>query len=115
MTCRIRFFNEDEVKTMLPLGSIVLLERGEEKLMIIGRKPIVENINHENVYLDYMACRYPVGMAEDEVYFFNDEDIEEVIFYRICRSGRSTASTFYKRLGTTDTVKKRTSKRRVFN
>ncbi|MBA4538448.1 DUF4176 domain-containing protein [Bacillus aquiflavi] len=68
------------MKTMLPLGSIVLLERGEEKLMIIGRKPIVENINHENVYLDYMACRYPVGMAEDEVYFFNDEDIEEVIF-----------------------------------
>ncbi|UAC48781.1 DUF4176 domain-containing protein [Bacillus aquiflavi] len=61
MTCRIRFFNEDEVKTMLPLGSIVLLERGEEKLMIIGRKPIVENINHENVlfglYGMSLSCR----------------------------------------------------------
>lgn len=65
---------------MLPIGSVVMLKNGEEKLMITGRKPIVENIHSENVYMDYMACLYPVGMVNEEMYFFNEEDIETIFF-----------------------------------
>lgn len=65
---------------MLPIGSAVLLHEGEQKLMITGRKPIVENIHQEEVYMDYIACTYPSGVMDEEVYFFNEEDIVEVVF-----------------------------------
>ncbi|MBO1005987.1 DUF4176 domain-containing protein [Pseudogracilibacillus auburnensis] len=65
---------------MLPIGSVVLLKDGDEKLMITGRKPIVKNHQNENVYMDYMACLYPVGMVNEEMFFFNEEDIETICF-----------------------------------
>ncbi|MBT2214618.1 DUF4176 domain-containing protein [Virgibacillus dakarensis] len=65
---------------MLPIGSVVLLHDGEQKLMITGRKPIVETIRKEEVYMDYIACIYPSGVLDENVYFFNQEDIAEVIF-----------------------------------
>ncbi|HLR80948.1 MAG TPA: DUF4176 domain-containing protein [Bacillota bacterium] len=65
---------------MLPMGSVVILENGEQKLMIVGRKPIVKNIHKENVYMDYIGCVFPVGMVDGEVYFFNHDDIDDVLF-----------------------------------
>jgi len=65
---------------MLTIGSVVLLKGGEQKLMIIGRKPVLEKNNDEKVYMDYVGCVYPIGILEDEVYYFNEDDIKEVIF-----------------------------------
>lgn len=65
---------------MLPIGSIVRLQDGEQLLMIISRKPIIEK-ELEEVYLDYIACNYPSGILDEETYFFNHEDIAEIIFY----------------------------------
>ena len=65
---------------MLPIGSVVILKDGEEKLMITGRKPIVKNIHNTDVYMDYVACLYPVGMVNEEMYFFNEEDVKTIIF-----------------------------------
>jgi len=56
---------------MLPIGTVVILKEGQEKLMITGRKPIVKNIHNKDVYMDYLACLYPVGMVNEEMYFFN--------------------------------------------
>ncbi|GAB5780680.1 hypothetical protein JMUB7523_26530 [Staphylococcus aureus] len=29
---------------------------------------------------DYSACKYPIGVVEDEIYYFNEENIDSVIF-----------------------------------
>lgn len=65
--------------TILPIGSVVKLKNGEVKLMIINRAPLY-NQNGEIGYFDYSACIYPNGKVEDQVYFFNDENIQKVYF-----------------------------------
>lgn len=64
----------------LSLGSIVHLKGDSEKvnLMIITYLPQTEE-NGVKGYYDYAACLYPLGLAEDKAYFFNDEDIDEVV------------------------------------
>ncbi|GAB3799614.1 DUF4176 domain-containing protein [Virgibacillus kimchii] len=64
---------------ILPIGSVVKLKNGEVKLMIINRAPLY---NRDGVigYFDYSACIYPNGKVEEQVYFFNDENIEKVYF-----------------------------------
>ncbi|MEN1967638.1 DUF4176 domain-containing protein [Lentibacillus sp. N15] len=64
---------------ILPIGSVVRLKNGEVKLMILNRAPLY---NKDGVigYFDYSACVYPAGKVEEQVYFFNDENIEEVYF-----------------------------------
>ena len=29
---------------------------------------------------DYSACKYPVGVVGDQIYYFNEENIDNVIF-----------------------------------
>lgn len=65
---------------VLPLGTVVTLKKGDIKLMIVGRAQL---FNDEGTigYFDYSALAYPQGVvAEQEFAFFNDEDVEEVLF-----------------------------------
>ena len=62
---------------METIGSIIYLKEGSQKLMII--KPIVE-IENQKYMFDYSACKYPIGAVEDEIYYFNEENIDSVIF-----------------------------------
>lgn len=64
---------------VLPIGSVVKLNNGDVKLMIINRAPLY-NQGGEIGYFDYSACIYPTGKVEDQVYFFNKENIEKVYF-----------------------------------
>ncbi|MCY1598298.1 DUF4176 domain-containing protein [Staphylococcus pettenkoferi] len=64
---------------METIGSIVYLKEGSQKLMIINRGPIVNIDNHQYIF-DYSACTYPVGVVEEQIYYFNEENIDEVIF-----------------------------------
>ena len=64
---------------ILPIGSVVKLKNGEAKLMIINRAPLY-NQDGEIGYFDYSACVYPLGKVEEQVYFFNNENIETVYF-----------------------------------
>lgn len=67
------------MQNILPIGSIVRLKNGQEKLMILNRAPL---FNNEGVlgYFEYSACIYPNGQTGQNVFFFNEEDIEEVLF-----------------------------------
>ena len=64
---------------MLTLGSIVYLKEGTEKLMIINREVIIE-INNEQLLFDYSACIYPQGATEKSIYYFNEENIDKIVF-----------------------------------
>ncbi|MCC9763181.1 DUF4176 domain-containing protein [Streptococcus agalactiae] len=66
---------------LLPLGSIVTLKNGDgSELMIVTRAAIIEEDGVE-VYFDYGSVLIPQGMVSPEnVYFFNAENVEEVIF-----------------------------------
>lgn len=64
---------------ILPIGSIVRLKNGDVKLMILNRAPLY-NKNGSIGYFDYSACIYPTGKVEEQAYFFNRENIEEVFF-----------------------------------
>ncbi|MGV3105313.1 MULTISPECIES: DUF4176 domain-containing protein [unclassified Staphylococcus] len=64
---------------METIGSIIYLKEGSQKLMIINRWPIAE-IEGQKYMFDYSACKYPVGVVEDQIYYFNEENIDSVIF-----------------------------------
>lgn len=66
---------------ILPLGTIVYLENGTKKIMIIGRGAVMEDEDTgEDVYFDYMGAAYPEGIDPDNAIFFNQDNIDEVIF-----------------------------------
>ncbi|MDF2909376.1 MAG: hypothetical protein K0Q56_256 [Sporolactobacillus laevolacticus] len=65
--------------SLLPIGSVVQLKNGDVKLMILNRAPLY-NKNGVIGYFDYSACIYPTGKVEDQVYFFNHENIAEIYF-----------------------------------
>ena len=64
---------------LLPLGSIVYLADGNQKVVIIGRGMIV-NQEGTDVVFDYTGSVFPDGLNPEEIYYFNEEDIDEVIF-----------------------------------
>ena len=63
----------------LPLGSIVLLEGGVQKAIIIGRGLNVRNGDKE-YFFDYAAVPYPLGVVSDQAAYFNADQITKVVF-----------------------------------
>lgn len=62
-----------ELKDFLPLGSVVLLAGGSEKLMIIGYKQVELDSNSE---LDYLAIVIPEGYKNlKSIRYFNQEEV----------------------------------------
>ncbi len=66
------------VNELLPIGSIVLLEGAEKKLMIFG---VGQTQLEENKDFDYIGVVYPEGnMGEGSQFLFNHSDIGEIVF-----------------------------------
>lgn len=64
------------MKELLPIGSVVLLEGGEKKLMIYGR---LQQQEGTDTVWDYIGCLYPEGnVNKDFTYLFNHDNIKEV-------------------------------------
>ena len=64
---------------MLPIGSIVLLKDGEQKLMVTG--VMQTEANKRGRTYDYLGTLYPEGNISDQYnYYFNHDDIEKVYF-----------------------------------
>ena len=62
---------------LYPLGTVVSLKRGQRKLMITSRVPLM-NENGTIEYFDYGGCLVPDGQNGNQMFFFNNEDIAEV-------------------------------------
>ncbi|AXJ12906.1 DUF4176 domain-containing protein [Streptococcus pluranimalium] len=63
----------------LPIGTVVQLNNGQVKVMIVSRFPLYDNKGKIG-YFDYSGCIYPQGTAENQFYYFNEEDIETIWF-----------------------------------
>ncbi|MTB48095.1 DUF4176 domain-containing protein [Streptococcus uberis] len=68
-------------KKLYPLGTVVYLEDGTEKVMIVGRGIVYqdEETNSQR-FTDYMGCLYPSGINPNNTIFFNQENIDRVVF-----------------------------------
>ncbi|GAX48478.1 DUF4176 domain-containing protein [Pseudolactococcus reticulitermitis] len=67
--------------SLLPIGSVVYLREGTVKMVIIGRSNLLTPPEKETVLFDYSAVIYPLGyVGENEIYFFNKEDVDKVEF-----------------------------------
>ena len=62
-----------------PLGTIVTISGGIKKIMIIARG-VATKLDGKTQAFDYGGCPYPEGMIEDQLLFFNHEDIAKVAF-----------------------------------
>lgn len=72
------FTVENNVKELLPIGSVVLLKDGRKKVMVFGIKQTDKGSNEEH---DYIGVIYPEGnMGEELQFFFEHESIAEVVF-----------------------------------
>lgn len=61
------------------IGTILTLKDSGQEIMIIGRFPLTE-WNGQEGYFDYLGCLYPTGVYTNGLYYFNDSDIDEIIF-----------------------------------
>ena len=64
---------------MLPIGSIVYLKEGSRKLMVLNRGALLEQ-SGEKLLFDYSGCIYPVGLDAEQILYFNEENIDKVIY-----------------------------------
>ncbi|MGK0551859.1 DUF4176 domain-containing protein [Enterococcus faecalis] len=64
---------------LLPIGTVVTLNNGEQELMITARFPLYNNEGNIG-YFDYAGCFYPQGQFNEGNYFFNEEDIQTIHF-----------------------------------
>ena len=70
-----------ETKKLLPLGSIVLLEEGLQKLVVVGRGAVyTDQVTEKDTFADYMGVLYPAGLNPETTIFFNHENIDKVVF-----------------------------------
>lgn len=65
--------------TLLPVGSVVYLAEGNQKMVVLNRGALVEQ-DGEQVFFDYGLGIYPEGLNLEEIYYCNAEDIDEVLF-----------------------------------
>ena len=73
--------NTKTEEKLLPIGSIVLLEEGLQKLMIVGRGTIyTDQVTGKDTFADYMAVLYPSGLNPETTIFFNHKNIDKVVF-----------------------------------
>lgn len=71
-------YNEDE---FLPIGSVVLLEGGNKRIMICGR---IQAQAGSDIIYDYSACYYPEGIVDPKSMFFFNRDAIETVYFRGC-------------------------------
>jgi len=65
-------------KNILPVGSVVLLEDSNKRLMIVGR---FQKTNGSEKVFDYSGCLYPEGILDsNNMYLFDHEQINTVYF-----------------------------------
>lgn len=63
----------------LPLGSVVVLKGGVQKVVIVARGMVVK-ITDTPMFFEYGGALYPQGITNDSIMYFNHEDVQKVIY-----------------------------------
>lgn len=63
----------------LPLGSVVILKGGVQKVVICARG-LVTMATNPSGFFDYGGSLYPQGIIGDQILYFNHKDIAKVVF-----------------------------------
>lgn len=63
----------------LPLGSIVILKGGVQKV-VINARGLVSMATEPAGFFDYGGSLYPQGIVGDQILYFNHRDIAKVVF-----------------------------------
>lgn len=85
--------HEEQKLSYLPLGTVVLLEGGEKRLIIIGRKQISVETKKE---FDYAGVLFPEGYQSSEnLYLFNHSDVENIFQMGLIDSEELSYQTFF--------------------
>lgn len=63
----------------LPIGSVVYLNDGTKKLMIVSRGIIAPN-GDKVVFFDYGGVLYPEGITDDKMAYFQHDAISKIVF-----------------------------------
>ncbi len=64
---------------VLPIGSVVLLEGAEQRVMILGYQRKSADPSDEMIY-DYCGCPYPQGyLSPEKTAIFNHNKIDRII------------------------------------
>ena len=71
--------NNQERIPYLPLGSIVILRGGTQKVVVNARGLLTLQSNPPS-FFDYGGSLYPQGIIGDQILYFNHEDIAKVVF-----------------------------------
>lgn len=69
----------EEYTEFLPLGSVVRLNGGVKKVIVIARV-VATKIKEEVKYFEYGGSLYPEGLLGDSILYFNNEDIQKIEF-----------------------------------
>lgn len=68
----------NNIRELLPIGSVVLLKEGKKKAMVFGIKQTDKASGKE---YDYIGVVYPEGnLGEQLQFFFQHENIDQVFF-----------------------------------
>lgn len=69
---------KNNIRELLPIGSVVRLKEGKKNVMIFGIKQTDKGTNIEH---DYIGVVYPEGnLGEELQFFFEHDSIDEVVF-----------------------------------
>lgn len=67
-----------KIDRLLPLGSVVYLSEGIIPIMIGIRQPIIQ-LDSDQCYFDYAGFSQVTGINANEIAYFNNEDIRELV------------------------------------
>ncbi len=63
----------------LPLGSVVILKGGVQKVLIVSRGLVSKAVMPAG-FFDYGGVLYPQGLVGDQILYFNHRDISHKVF-----------------------------------
>ncbi len=63
----------------LPLGSVIILKGGVQKVVIIARGLVTAAVSPAG-FFDYGGVLYPQGLIGDQIMYFNHSDILKTVF-----------------------------------
>lgn len=78
---------------ILPIGTVVYFEDMDKTFMIIGRAMQTEQKGELKLF-DYCGCMFPEGLINSKLIYFNQDDIDDIVFRGLINSDEVAVSKY---------------------